>query len=98
MDILDRFRGGRLVARISSRAREISRLAQEKFAWARLGERTRRRLSGTALLLCSLVLGLWAYDQAAGDALRAWELRHPPGLQAWEHALGGRSLAPARPG
>jgi hypothetical protein len=46
----------------------------------------------------SLVLGFWAYDQAAADALHAWELRHPPGLPVWQHALGARALVPAGAG
>jgi hypothetical protein len=49
------------------------------------------------LLLTSLVLGAWAYDEASSDAMKSWERRHPPGTKVWEHALGSRSLgAPGR--
>src|SRR6185503_14862077 len=94
MDLSDRLHRLRDRLRLQSRAWQLPRKLE---AWAPSSDRSRRRLKGVFLLFTSLVLGMWAYDEASSDALKSWERAHPPGLRVWEHALGSRALvAPPR--
>src|SRR5689334_19788540 len=87
MDLAHRFSRVRNFVRLPKGVRSLP-----KFAELRLTPVWRRRLTGTLLLVSSLALGAWAYDEASKDAVVSWERRHPPTFAIWQHALGSRDF------
>ena len=74
---------------ISARIRGVSqRLVQGRLASRVI--RHRKRALGVALLLVSLIVGIWAHDLAQAEALGGWLRMHPPSNRIWNHALESR--------
>lgn len=92
---LDRDHRTRLVTRVSTRTRALSKGPALGPKLEKL-KRHRRRLAGAALTLGSIALGIWAYEAAQAESLGTWLRAHPPSRAAWKHALESRGLAELR--
>jgi hypothetical protein len=89
MVLFDCLHGSEFVRSFSKRIQVVSdRFERSPFA-ARL-KRGRKRLLGAALLLLSIVMGVWAHDLAQAEALGGWLRGHPPSNAAWKHSLESR--------
>jgi hypothetical protein len=52
----------------------------------------RRGSLGIALILSSVVLGLWAQSASEAQVLRAWEQDHGPSFSIWKYSLGAHGF------
>jgi hypothetical protein len=84
---------------VSDRIRSLSRIPQKSWAnssWSAPFGRFKRAIPPLTLLFFSALFGLWANQQSKSEAIRAWELAHPPSELIWDSALGSREFQKLR--